>query len=93
MLRSLVCVLPWCFLFAATAAAAENGKRAENAAVAKSPVRAEGLVYDRGDGVERIPLLPPGPGNPRNSEGAFVTLADGRLTLDGSRPRSRAWWN
>ena len=29
--------------------------------------------------VLRNPLLPPGPDNPRNSEGAFVGLADGRL--------------
>lgn len=26
-----------------------------------------------------VPLLPPGPGNPRNTEGAFVTLRDGRV--------------
>lgn len=31
------------------------------------------------DGVTRLGLLPPGPGNPRNSEGAFVTLKDGRI--------------
>jgi len=31
------------------------------------------------DGVERTILLPPGPGNPRNSEGSFVTLRDGRI--------------
>lgn len=29
--------------------------------------------------VKRIPLLPPKEGNPRNSEGAFVKLNDGRL--------------
>jgi Neuraminidase (sialidase) len=29
--------------------------------------------------VTRIPLLPPGPGNPRNSEGDFVQLKDGRI--------------
>lgn len=29
--------------------------------------------------VQTIKLLPPGPGNPRNSEGDFVKLADGRL--------------
>lgn len=29
--------------------------------------------------VTRIQLLPPGPGNPRNSEGDFVQLQDGRL--------------
>lgn len=27
----------------------------------------------------RIKLLPPGPGNPRNSEGAFIQLEDGRI--------------
>ena len=37
------------------------------------------LVQNRADGVLRIPLLPPGPGNPRNSEGAFAKLKDGRL--------------
>ena len=31
------------------------------------------------DGVLRIDLLPPGPGNPRNSEGDFIVLADGRI--------------
>jgi hypothetical protein len=29
--------------------------------------------------VARIRLLPPGPGNPRNSEGDFIELADGRI--------------
>lgn len=29
--------------------------------------------------VRFIPLLPPGPGNPRNTEGAFLKTADGRL--------------
>lgn len=29
--------------------------------------------------VTRIKLLPPGPGNPRNSEGAFIQLEDGRI--------------
>lgn len=31
--------------------------------------------------VERIRLLPPGPGNPRNSEGDFIQLRDGRVML------------
>ncbi|WP_435015404.1 sialidase family protein [Tundrisphaera sp. TA3] len=31
------------------------------------------------DAVTRIPLLPPRPGNPRNSEGAFIKLEDGRI--------------
>lgn len=30
-------------------------------------------------GVERIRLLPPGEGNPRNSEGDFIALRDGRI--------------
>ena len=46
---------------------------------AGEPVTPAPLVRDRGDGVERIALLPPGPGNPRNSEGCFITLADGRI--------------
>lgn len=29
--------------------------------------------------VTKIRLLPPGPGNPRNSEGAFIALKDGKL--------------
>lgn len=31
------------------------------------------------DGVTRLPLLPPRPGNPRNSEGAFIELKGGRV--------------
>lgn len=31
------------------------------------------------EGVEKIRLLPPGPGNPRNSEGDFIELKDGRI--------------
>lgn len=36
-------------------------------------------------GATVIPLLPPGPGNPRNTEGAFVTLRDGRILFAYSR--------
>jgi hypothetical protein len=36
-------------------------------------------------GVTVIPLLPPGPGNPRNTEGAFVTLRDGRILFAYTR--------
>lgn len=32
-----------------------------------------------------IPLLPPTPGNPRNTEGAFLTLRDGRLLFAYTR--------
>ena len=35
--------------------------------------------------VERNVLLPPGPGNPRNSEAAMIDLADGRIMLVYSR--------
>jgi len=31
------------------------------------------------EGVDKIRLLPPGPGNPRNSEGDFIQLKDGRI--------------
>ncbi len=55
-----------------------SAKRAGKAAERAWPTP-EQLVRDRGDGVERIPLLAPGPGNPRNSEGSFVNLADGRI--------------
>jgi sialidase-1 len=37
------------------------------------------------DGVTKIGLLPPGLGNPRNSEGAFIRLKDGRVLLIYSR--------
>ncbi len=34
------------------------------------------------DGENKVVLdLPPGPGNPRNSEGSFIELRDGRLLL------------
>lgn len=32
-----------------------------------------------------LPLLPPGPGNPRNTEGSFVTLRDGRVLFAYTR--------
>jgi len=81
MIRFPAFALASCFLFAAAAAGAEDVKPAQKPPAEKAPLRAEDLVHDRGDGVERIPLLPPGPGNPRNSEGALVMLADGRLML------------
>lgn len=34
---------------------------------------------DANDAIQKIELLPPGPGNTRNSEGDFITLADGRI--------------
>jgi predicted neuraminidase len=41
---------------------------------------ASSLHADEGP-VQRLRLLPPGPGNPRNSEGDFIQLKDGRLLL------------
>jgi hypothetical protein len=35
--------------------------------------------------VTRVDLLPPGPGNPRNSEGDFLPLRDGRLLFAYSK--------
>jgi len=40
---------------------------------------AEGPEIVTTEGVTRIRLLPPGPGNPRNSEGDFIRLKDGRI--------------
>jgi Neuraminidase (sialidase) len=39
----------------------------------------EASANPRLENVTVIPLLPPGPGNPRNTEGSFVTLRDGRI--------------
>lgn len=47
-----------------------------SAAGTGNPSAPEGTA---GDGVHRNVLLPPGPGNPRNSEGDFLKLKDGRL--------------
>lgn len=47
------------------------------ASLVSSPAAPEPHADD--DGVTRIPLLPPKPGNPRNSEGAFLRLKDGRI--------------
>ncbi|HEY1378779.1 MAG TPA: sialidase family protein, partial [Gemmataceae bacterium] len=41
-------------------------------------LRAGPEVVER-DGLTKLRLLPPGPGNPRNSEGSFLPLADGRV--------------
>jgi hypothetical protein len=35
--------------------------------------------------VRKMPLLPPGPGNPRNSEGDFLSIADGLLMFAYTR--------
>lgn len=45
-----------------------------------APVRSDQPGAGEKDGVTRVRLLPPTPGkNPRNSEGAFIQLKDGRL--------------
>jgi Neuraminidase (sialidase) len=54
------------FVLATTALAYESG------------LRAAPEIIDR-DGPTKLDLLPPGPGNPRNSEGSFLPLTDGRL--------------
>lgn len=41
--------------------------------------RSAALADEAKDGISKVRLLPPGPGNPRNSEGAFLPLRDGRL--------------
>ncbi len=45
----------------------------------------EGPEVIRSEGVTKIGLLPPGVGNPRNSEGDFIRLKDGRVMLVYSR--------
>lgn len=37
------------------------------------------IVGEAADAVQRNVLLPPGPGNPRNSEGAFIQLRSGQI--------------
>jgi predicted neuraminidase len=43
------------------------------------PAAPAGPEFIEKDGLTKIRLLPPGPGNPRNSEGAFLPLKDGGL--------------
>lgn len=47
---------------------------------ARQAAAAEPEVVQTG-GVRKIRLLPPKPGNPRNSEGAFLELKDGRIAF------------
>lgn len=53
------------------------------------PVFLASSLFARGNpglaGVQRLAMLPPGPDNPRNSEGSFVQLKDGRLLFAYSR--------
>jgi hypothetical protein len=50
-------------------------------ALAASAYGEETVAGEERDGVLRIELLPPGSDNPRNSEGDFIQLKDGRLLL------------
>jgi sialidase-1 len=49
------------------------------ALAAGAPSQEGGRVVRDNGAVTRISLLPPGPGNPRNSEGDFIRLEDGRV--------------
>jgi Neuraminidase (sialidase) len=56
------------------------------AAAAAAAVPTPGVPANpRLDDVTLIHLLPPGPGNPRNTEGSFVTLRDGRILFAYTR--------
>ena len=41
--------------------------------------------------LRRVLQLPPNPGNPRNSEGGFVTLRDGRILFVYTRYYGESW--
>ncbi|MBP5543652.1 MAG: exo-alpha-sialidase [Kiritimatiellae bacterium] len=45
----------------------------------ESPATTASAHPQPAEGVKVVLELPPGPGNPRNSEGSFVTLRDGRI--------------
>jgi len=62
-----VCVVAACVILVQGAQAAPPAKTAKPTAPSKQ------------DGVSRIRLLPPGRANPRNSEGDFIRLKDGRI--------------
>jgi len=78
-------VLGLCIVGAASKAAGAEKKQTATAkkpaakTAPKLPADPAALVSQRQDGVQRIPLLPPGPGNPRNSEGSFMELKNGRV--------------
>jgi len=46
---------------------------------AESSATAQAAVKEERTGVKRVLLLAPGPGNPRNGEGDFIQLKDGRI--------------
>lgn len=48
-------------------------------AASHAPARPAALAMEECDGVQKLRLLPPGRNNPRNSEGDFIQLADGRI--------------
>jgi sialidase-1 len=53
--------------------------------VTPTPARAAEPLRDVRSASRVVLELPPGPGNPRNSEGAFLTLKDGRILFVYSR--------
>lgn len=48
-------------------------------ALSSGPSQEHGPAVREENGIREIVLLPPGPGNPRNSEGDFIQLQDGRI--------------
>mgnify|MGYP000875695457 CR=1 FL=1 len=83
-LGSLLAVVPH-VAQAADAAKTPSGAQAAPAASRFKFSSPAELVSQRQDGVLRIPLLPPSAENPRNSEGDFIQLADGRVMFVYSR--------
>lgn len=61
------------------------GRSAGIAALASSASAQQPKANPGIQGATVIPLLPPGPGNPRNTEGAFVALRDGRILFAYTR--------
>lgn len=54
-------------------------------AAAQTPLGSAPPANPRLGNITLIHLLPPGPGNPRNTEGSFVTLRDGRILFAYTR--------
>ncbi len=72
ILETLMCVL--------ASAAIAGEPPAESGGVGGTPAKPRAISPQQpADGVKVVLELPPGPGNPRNAEGSFVTLRDGRI--------------
>ena len=72
ILETLMCVLAF--------SAIAGGSPAESGGVGGSPAKPRTISPRQpAEGVKVVLELPPGPGNPRNAEGSFVTLRDGRI--------------